>query len=167
MSRNSADRSYFFDHEYFRNLFQRLGASAHLMTACSNGRLIGGAIFVAWRDVLQYHFSAAAADSLHHSPAKLLLDEIRLWGQARPYKVLHLGGGRGSRADSLFSFKAGFSPRRHPFYTWQAVLEPNIYHELSAIRRRSALETGDPCVESFFPYYRSPCPLAATPALRQ
>jgi lipid II:glycine glycyltransferase (peptidoglycan interpeptide bridge formation enzyme) len=166
MSRNAADPGYLFGYEYFLGLFRRLGGNAHLMTACYEGRLIGGAIFVACEDLLQYHFSATAADSLHHSPAKLLLDEIRLWGQARDYRVLHLGGGRGSRSDSLFCFKAGFSPRRHAFYTWRSVLEPSVYQELSAVRRREALEAGHGCEGSFFPLYRSPYRFAATPAVR-
>ncbi len=164
MARNAADTGYLFDYEYFRRLFQRLGGGAHLMTACCQGRLIAGAVFVGYGNSLQYHFSATASDALHLSPAKVLLDEIRLWGQARNCKVLHLGGGRGSRADSLFSFKGGFSPRRHVFYTWQSVLEPAVYEELSAMRRRETHEAGNECEGNFFPLYRSPYRPAAAPA---
>ena len=167
MTRNGADAGYLFDYAYFRRLFRRLGGGAHLMTARCRGRLIAGAVFAGCGDSLQYHFSATAGGALHHSPAKLLLDEIRLWGQARNYKVLHLGGGRGSRADSLFSFKAGFSRRRHAFYTWRSVLEPSVYEELSTIRRREIHEAGSECEENFFPLYRSPRRVAALAAAGQ
>ena len=65
-----------------------------------------------------------------------MLDTVRLWATERGARVLHLGGGVGSKADSLFQFKAGFSDRRHLFHIWRWIVQPDIYERLC--RQRDA-----------------------------
>jgi hypothetical protein len=56
-------------------------------------------------------------------------------------------------ADPLFHFKAGFSPLRHPFYTWRAVCDHDAY--ASRVRDWEARH-GQPAddLTRFFPAYR-------------
>jgi hypothetical protein len=74
------------------------------------------------------------------------------WAKARGDRTLHLGGGVGGRADSLFHFKAGFSPLRHRFRTLRVVVDEDRYVALV-----SALDAGlDPSDRAgFFPLYRA------------
>jgi sugar O-acyltransferase (sialic acid O-acetyltransferase NeuD family) len=68
---------------------------------------------------------------------------------------MHLGGGVGSREDSLFHFKMGFSDRRHMFPTWRWVVEPDAYRELcdrgvrGNVEHRVRWTSGE-----YFPQYR-------------
>ena len=69
----------------------------------------------------------------------------------RGVTVFHLGGGKGGSDDSLFTYKAGFAPGRHPFHTWRVVADPAAYRSLVAGRRPGA----DPDDRSgTFPPYR-------------
>jgi hypothetical protein len=87
----------------------------------------------------------------------VMLDDARMWARRRGDRVLHLGGGRGGREDSLLAFKGRFSPRRHTFHTGRWVLDPPSYAELVERRTRLAaargLEADDP---GWFPAYRAP-----------
>jgi hypothetical protein len=156
MLRNLASPGYFFDGAYFRRFFKLLGAQAHLAVAFSRDEFAGGVIFVECNGIIQYHFSGTGEDFLDVSPAKLLLDEIRLWGQARGCSTLHLGGGRGARPDNLFAFKAAFSPRRHAFHTWSHVIQPRLYEDLSQAHQLRLRLAGAQPEDQYFPLYRAP-----------
>jgi hypothetical protein len=75
-------------------------------------------------------------------------DDVRRWAAERGDRVIHLGGGRGGSNDSLFAFKARFSPRRHEFYTGRWVLDPRRYDRLAQLA-----PDPDP---GYFPPYRAP-----------
>jgi hypothetical protein len=82
---------------------------------------------------------------------------VRRWGRERGDRVLHLGGGRGGREDSLFAFKSRFSKRRHPFYTGRWILDPQAYRELVAGRQRLLERSGRRVAGTgWFPLYRAP-----------
>jgi hypothetical protein len=85
---------------------------------------------------------------------------VRRWAKAGGYASLHLGGGVGGRADSLFHFKAGFGAGRTPFHTWRIVCDPAVYDALCAPvapaqdSRQRIVDDGT----GFFPAYRAaPC----------
>ena len=82
---------------------------------------------------------------------ELLYDEVRRWCKNRGDTVFHLGGGKGGGNDSLFSYKAGFSPSRHPFHTWRVVTDP----ERTGGSSRERNPTADPDdLTGTFPSYR-------------
>jgi hypothetical protein len=86
-----------------------------------------------------------------------MYDAARLWGTEQGARVFHLGGGVGSKQDSLYRFKAGFSDRVHDFGVWQWVLLPDAYAHLCSARERwnqeHNLQSMSP---GFFPAYRAP-----------
>jgi hypothetical protein len=151
MRRVNAADDYFFAPAYFQELWQSMGDGIHLVTAHRRGDMIGGGLFFEHAGIVQYHLGATRTAHLHRQPMKLLLHEVMRWAAARGDHVLHLGGGVGGRPDSLFHFKAGFSPWRTTFHTWQLVVVPDRYAALVADRAASG--TADP---AFFPAYRAP-----------
>jgi sugar O-acyltransferase (sialic acid O-acetyltransferase NeuD family) len=63
----------------------------------------------------------------------------------------------GSKEDSLFHFKAGFSNRRHTFPTWRWVIEPEAYQELcDQSAQRNASHEVQWTSADYFPQYRCP-----------
>jgi len=162
MARNRAAPGYFFSDAYLRRLFAHLAGHARLTTVLWERRVVAGAVVVEWNGFVSYHLSATSERFLPLSPAKLLLDEIRLWAQQRGCHTLHLGGGRGGQGDSLFHFKTAFSAARHDFHTWNCVVRPEVYRDLTEMHRRQALTAGQVPAAEFFPLYGSPLvPVAA------
>ncbi len=87
-------------------------------------------------DTAYYHFAATRAERPELGVNNLMLYATALWAQANGYKSYHLGGGVGrSPQDSLYRFKAGFSPATAPLYTYFCVRNRVVYDELCARKR--------------------------------
>ncbi len=158
MNRVRATGFYFFPQEYFRDLRATLGDCLHLCTVQDprTGVLASAALFTAINtDIIQLHLCGTASAYLPLAPTKLEIDFIRRWAKEAGYQALHLGGGVGNRADSLFHFKAGFSPVCKEFYTYRLVLDDNRYAELSRMWQARTRIPDDPTCD-FFPLYRRP-----------
>jgi hypothetical protein len=148
MARNGAAPSYFFPADYFRRLKEALGSHAFLLFTMSSRGTAAAAIIIEFGGAVHNHFCMPSEAFRELSPSKILLEDVRLWARARGNRVMHLGGGRGGEEDSLFAFKAGFSSRRHRFYTGRSILAPPIYADLSRSRA--------PDNPNYFPAYRAP-----------
>jgi lipid II:glycine glycyltransferase (peptidoglycan interpeptide bridge formation enzyme) len=156
MERVGADEYYLLDKSYFLRLREALGERLHLFVAEQDGVICSAALFVHTGDIIQYHLSGSDPAYAHFAPSKLVLDEARLWGNAVGARLLHLGGGVGSRRDNLFMFKAGFSLQRHRFYVWKWVVFPKVYSRLVNAWRASLIEGGQEQIATdFFPLYRA------------
>lgn len=165
MRRVAAQDSYFFKHEYFDVLRRELGSRLHLFVALAGGRMAAGALIVECDGIVQYHLGATRDEFLELSPMKVILDTLRQWGSQRGTRVLHLGGGVGSREDSLFAFKAGFSDRRHLFLTWRWTLMLEISVALAEAKARWDEAHGLRAISGeYFPAYRCPTAPAAQEA---
>jgi hypothetical protein len=90
-------------------------------------------------------------------PSHLLTHSVVLWGRGRGDAIAHLGGGLGGAVDdSLFAFKAGFSPRRHACSTLPLVADRDRHDALTLERAEHAGCTPDELIASgFFPAYRA------------
>jgi hypothetical protein len=156
MKRVDADGRYFFDGRYFSRLREVLGERLQLFVAEQAGTVCAAAFFVHTGDIIQYHLSASNPDYAKLAPSKLVLDAARLWGNTTSARFLHLGGGVGSSKDSLFLFKAGFSPLRHRFFVWKWVVLPEVYSRLVDARHAWLTENGQGLpTTDFFPLYRA------------
>lgn len=155
MVRNGAAAFYFFDEADFRRLRAEVGDRVHLLVAQHEGAIVAAGLFTDYDGIAQWylHGSDSAADAV--SPTKVLIDDAVAWAEARGNRVLHLGGGRGSRTDSLFWFKSRYSPRRHAFHTGRWILDEAGYRALSEARR-AALPPDEVVEQGFFPAYRAP-----------
>ncbi len=150
MRRVGASPFYFFTAEHLAALHERVGDRLHLAVALEGDEVVGGNTFFEYDGIATGYVSSTRRARNRYAD-ELLYDEVRRWCRARGDTVFHLGGGKGGRNDSLFSYKAGFSPRRHPFHTWRVVTDPQAYERLVRARNPAA----DPADRTgTFPPYR-------------
>ncbi len=160
MRRIGASRGYYFDDAYFQGLISSLGDHTHLFVALLDGEVTSGAMIFECDGLAQYHLTGTLDRYVRLSPGKLLVDGICAWGRGRNLRAFHLGGGIGGAEDSLYRFKAGFSPCVHDFSTWRWVLFPEVYERLCAGRSHWIEARGIPAdVNGYFPAYRDPAVL--------
>jgi GNAT acetyltransferase-like protein len=149
MARLGARPYYMFSHEHFDGLRRDLGDKLHLCTVLSpEGEPAAAALFTSVNGVGHYHLGGTTAGFLKCAPSKLYIDGMLRWSKKNGLRYLNLGGGVSGRKDSLFDFKAGFSPLRMKFTTFRSVLHPPTYEALMA-------QATDPNGEDdYFPAYR-------------
>jgi lipid II:glycine glycyltransferase (peptidoglycan interpeptide bridge formation enzyme) len=155
MQRTNADEAYHFDRSYFDQLRRALESKLHLFVAELQGRVVSAGLFSLFQNTVQFHLSGSDPEYLHYAPSKVLIDQVRIWASSQGAKIFHLGGGVGSKRDSLFMFKAGFSDRYHEFKVWKCIVDDAAYNQ--AINERKTKNNAPPLVSSsYFPAYRSP-----------
>ncbi len=152
LRRNGAAPWYYFSRAYLLGLREALGPHVLLMLTWLGDEIAAAGVVTEYRGIVQDHLCATDSRYLPLSPSKVLLDDVRVWAAARGNCVFHLGGGRSSAPDSLFAFKARFSPLRHGFFTGRWILDASRYRALA----------GDCPATGYFPAYRAPA--AATSA---
>jgi hypothetical protein len=72
------------------------------------------------------------------------------WVATRGGELLHLGGGVGAKADSLFNFKAGLGSLVHEVKAIQVVHDDDSYQDLKNAR----VSNGGQSASDYFPEYR-------------
>jgi len=147
MARTGAHYYYIFSKEYYTQLKESLGNSVKLYIAELKDKIIAASIFLLSEKIVQYHLSGARSEYFSFSGTKVIINEVRKWAKARGFSWLHLGGGVGSKEDTLFRFKAGFSKYRPQFNIIKWIIDPVIYRK--AVNRKKSSNV------SFFPAYRS------------
>jgi Acetyltransferase (GNAT) domain len=154
MNRVVATSSYYFDKSYFTAL--AASPQVHLCIVRQDNHVACAGLFLECCGIVQFHLSGTHPDFLKPAPSKLMLDFVRNWAKSRGNSAFHLGGGLGSGQDSLFEFKAGFSPLRSQFAVLKVIVNEPLY--LSLIEQRALAIQASPqgLMESgFFPAYRS------------
>lgn len=166
MRRVAAAPYYWFSDRYFAGLRTALGAALHLVTVLApDGTPAAAALFFEHAGTVQYHLGGTADEAVPHAPAKLLFHAAFRWAQARGDLRVHLGGGVGGGADSLFQFKAGFTRLRATFATVRLVLDPARFGVLLARAQERGARPPE-VDDGFFPGYRRPLvPPAEQPAV--
>jgi hypothetical protein len=147
MARSRASAHYLFTADDVRRLRDALDGHLHLLVTRLFDEVAAAGLFMELNGLVQTHLVGTNVTLLRHSPYKVLVDDARRWARDRGDGVLHLGGGRGGKDDSLFWFKSRFSARRHPFHTGRWILDEASYATLAPAAPPSI---GD----GFFPAYR-------------
>jgi len=155
MARIGASEFYYFSEDDFRRLRSSLSGDLHLLVTLKDSVVASAGLFIEYEGDVEWHLVGANTLLRDLSPSKVLVDDAIRWARDRGNRVLHLGGGRGGREDSLFWFKSRFSPRRHQFHTGRWIVDQPRYAELTAAWRGTLAASGghDP---DFFPAYRAP-----------
>lgn len=153
MDRVGAGPDYYFSREYFEHLKNDLGETVSLWVTKIDNSVAAASLFTECNGIVQYHLSGTHTNYLSAHPTKVLLDAVASWANERGNVSFHLGGGVGSRQDSLFNFKAGFSKERHVFTTVRVIVDPLRYREVVARWEGQHGRTADEPHE-FFPAYR-------------
>lgn len=145
---------YFFPHSYYRGLLAAKSFDARIYSCTLEDRVICSGLFVFCGEFVQYHLGGTAPGFAHLAPTKLMFDTVRKDASRLGYRYFCLGGGHGSREDSLFHFKAGFSSLTLDFCLIRKIINPQEYQRLCA---------GNGTENSYFPRYRAPAgqPIAA------
>lgn len=156
MDRVNADYRYYFDEDYFRNFIKSAQYNSYLFISSIDDTIISGVLIVSINDIIQYHVGATKYDFLHLSPMKQNFHEICNWGHERRMKTFHLGGGVGSKEDSVLKFKSGFSDLRHQFKIWRWVINNEKYEEICQLKDlNNKLKKKQVIDSNYFPYYRA------------
>ena len=155
MERSGAAAWYYLDAADVDRLRGALGNGIHLLATKVDGAVAAAGLFTEFGGIVHAHLVGTEIELRKLSPLKVLLDDARAWAHRRGNKVLHLGGGRGGEDDSLFAFKARFSPRRHQFHTGRWIVDSRGYQELVSARNPAAPGVTAPGA-GFFPAYRAP-----------
>jgi hypothetical protein len=143
------------DREHLRRLAGM--AQAHVAVAILENQVAAAYLFFEHQGIVQMHLGGPRTAFMRPSPSHLLIHAICGWAKGRDNRVVHLGGGVGAAAsNTLFTFKAGFSHRRHTYYTLRLIADPVGYAD--AVRRRAAalgIDEGRLAATTFFPAYRA------------
>ncbi|WP_394749414.1 GNAT family N-acetyltransferase [Spongiimicrobium salis] len=152
MRRTNAHPRYFFPEAYFFKLMaaEDFECPMLLVSDKSDGSIIGGSMFLIKNNMVHYHLSCANDQGLKYNAIKLVIDEMRLHATEKKYNFYNLGGGLGSKEDSLFYFKSSFSKDYRPFKIWKYIVNPSVYDQLCSIKEQQ-VQSSD-----FFPLYRMP-----------
>ena len=149
MKRVGAEAGYFFDRQYFEDLRDNLGEHAHLAVVRAGEEIACAGIFSEVSGLVEYHLGGTEDVHRKLGPTRLLFHHMARWAKERGNHTLHLGGGVGAAEDSLFHFKAGFSPHRATFRSWRVACDSEA---LAAASAAAGLVEAD----GFFPPYRGP-----------
>ncbi|MBP3295736.1 MAG: GNAT family N-acetyltransferase [Lachnospiraceae bacterium] len=120
MTRLEADEFYFFDDKYYKKLLSNKGCFIALVE--KDGRVLSAAIFMRYGSIGHYHLSGNTREGNSFGANSFLL-----WNTIKHFKqdgveYFHLGGGSSNRTeDTLFRFKAAFSPYRGQYYIGKAI----------------------------------------------
>lgn len=134
MERNQASEYYYFNQQFFDDLFLSLAGNYSLFNARYEEQVISSAIIMHCNGNLHYHLSASQRDYMHLAPNNLLLYTAANWGADHGYTKFHLGGGVAVK-DSLLSFKKSFNKQGLiDFYIGRNVFCKISYEELLGIR---------------------------------
>lgn len=156
MRRNQAVGWYYFSPEFFEDSFAWLGDKISLFCASCQNQIIAAASFLHDGDIVHYFLGGSDREHLDLRPNNLLMYQVMCWAKRQGYRLFNLGGRYGSN-ENLARFKAAFSKRTIPFYTYRAVHNVPVYHKLCQRHAEYRSSTGRPPLEdaSYFPLYRA------------
>lgn len=153
MARVDAPQFYCFSEAYFLQL-KRI-PDVHVASVRSRGRLVSSALVVTSGAYVHYHLAGSDGDEAKrvHS-SQFLLHNLFKWAAARGCAAVGLGGGRTkSDSDTLYRFKASFSPKRIPFRVGKRIHDRGRYDYLLQVWARRA---GKPPLGDVLLSYRLP-----------
>lgn len=109
MQRDCASRYYYFPEEFYESVLDDLPSNAEIFYAqMPDGAIAASAIMIFADGKMNYHLGGTVQEYQQYAPMNMLFYKAALWGNTNGYKTMHLGGGRGSKNDSLLHFKKGF-----------------------------------------------------------
>jgi hypothetical protein len=156
MSRVHAAPTYYFDKSYFERLLMHMNEMMHLFVCMQNEEVACAGVFSLCNGIVQYHLSGTSSTFKKHAPMKLLIDFVSAWSKENNALTFHLGGGVGSKEDSLLYFKSGFSNQRHVYAVWEKIVLPETYALLCNKKNAcSNIHNSTNYSGYYFPMYRS------------
>lgn len=159
MDKDNAKEYYYFGESFYKSILNDLKHNALIFYAVYQDKIIAMSIILFANQKMHYHLSSTNEEYQHLAPTNLLLLEAARWGCENGYNVFHLGGGFGSKEDSIYKFKSSFNRNSdNTFSVGKKIFDEEKYEELISIRQKvngidSEVKIDD--FEGFFPKYRS------------
>lgn len=154
MTQKGAPQFYHFSPHFFATLKDKLASRCALFVARLDGRMIGGLLIFHGPTYAYNYLSCSDYEYTNLGTNDALQFAALEWARARGIRRYLLGGGLKGE-DSLFQFKAKFSPGRSRFFIGRRIHWPDVYRDL-CVERMKALEsdTEEFFAQTWFPLYR-------------
>lgn len=150
MNRDNADEYYYFNDEFYSSILEHLNGRVLIFNATLENKTIASSMIIFSNDMLSYHLSGSLKEYGSLAATNLLLFEVSKWGIKNGYKTFHLGGGVGSKEDSLYSFKKAFNKKDDKQYSiGRLIFDDEAYNYLVSLRKDGQLR------DNYFPLYRA------------
>jgi lipid II:glycine glycyltransferase (peptidoglycan interpeptide bridge formation enzyme) len=152
MNKDDATDYYYFNKEFYKSVLEDLRYNSLIFYALYDQKIISMSMILFGNDNMHYHLSASDREYQSLAATNLLLYEAACWGSENGYKTFHLGGGLGSKEDSLFKFKKAFNKKSETYFSiGRKIFDQEKYDKLIEIRlQEDELDTDT----TFFPKYR-------------
>ena len=151
MNKDNATDYYYFNKDFYNSVLNDLKYNCLLFYAVFEGKVISSSMILFGNDKMHYHLSASDREHQSLAPTNLLLYQAACWGCENGYKSFHLGGGLGSKEDSLYKFKKAFNKNSETYFSiGKKIFDQEKYYELIKIRDINY----DDSNSTFFPQYR-------------
>lgn len=151
MQKNDANEFYFFKESYFKSLMKL--EQVYLIGTQKGQQLLSIGFFMCCSELAHYHLSANNQDFSKENGNYLLLDAAFEHAKSLGCRYMMLGGGRTSSVDdSLFKFKAKFSPIHIPYYIAGLDFLPDVRKTLN---RMWLEQQGGDSILKLFQLYRA------------
>ncbi|MBM7702308.1 GNAT family N-acetyltransferase [Metabacillus iocasae] len=153
MDKDNAKDYYYFKKDFYDSILNDLKYNSIIFYGIYEGKIISMSMILYSNEQLHYHLSASDREYQYLAPTNLLLFEVACWGCMNGFKTFHLGGGLGSKEDSLFNFKKVFNKNSDSHFSMgRKIFNQEKYDELIKIRNSNKLYTLE---NDFFPKYRA------------
>jgi len=153
MKKNNAKDYYFFNDDFYKSVFHDMADYSSIFYAVYEGKIIGMVLAIYENGQIHHHLSGSDMEFQHLAPTNVLMYEIARWGNENGFNTFHLGGGVGSREDSLYEFKKGFNKNSDTtFSIGKKIFNEEKYNYLMEIRKKDCNFDES---TSFFPQYRA------------
>lgn len=152
MNKDDATDYYYFNKDFYKSILEDLKYNFLFFYALYEQKIISMSMILFGKNNMHYHLSASNREYHSLAATNLLLYEAACWGCEHGYKLFHLGGGLGSKEDSLFKFKEAFNKNSQTHFSiGKKIFNQKNYDELIEIRNK---EREFDITSSFFPSYR-------------
>lgn len=149
MRRVNAVDYYFFTSSFYECIRQKMKENATIFYTQKDDVILSMAVVMFCGTQMHYHLGASKKEYQVYAPMNKMFYAMALWGYEHGLKTLHLGGGLGSREDSLYHFKKEFNRGEDTrFSIGKRVFLQDVYDRLCE-------EVNADPEASFFPRYRA------------
>lgn len=152
MQKDEASDYYYFNREFYMSVLEDLKYNSMIFYALYNQKIISISMILFGNSNMHYHLSASDREYQSLAATNLLLYEAACWGCENGFKSFHLGGGLGSKEDSLYKFKKAFNKNSETYFSiGKKIFDNDKYQHLVNLR----IGCNDLNINTqFFPKYR-------------
>ena len=126
-----AKKFYYFNRQFFHDLFLFLKGNIFLLNAISNENILCSAIIYVNENIAHYFLSGTQKQISNNSVNNYLLNEAVIFAQGNQCKYFDFGGGNSiEENDRLFKFKSNFSKNVECFYIGNKIFNKSIYDKI-------------------------------------